>query len=64
MFYYWSLGPQELEKTMDVFINGHLQTRFSVATLALGFVTKVRACKNAGQEGSPGVTFYAHGNAK
>jgi len=26
-------------------------------------VTKARACKGVGQEGSPGVTFYALGNA-
>jgi hypothetical protein len=32
--------------------------------LSLGFVTKTRACKNAGQEGSPGVTFHAPGSAK
>jgi hypothetical protein len=26
--------------------------------LSLGLVTKARACKGAGQEGSPGVTFH------
>jgi hypothetical protein len=31
---------------------------------SLGFATKARACKNAGQEGSPGVTFHAPGSAK
>jgi hypothetical protein len=32
--------------------------------LSLGLVTKARACKSAGQEGSPGVTFHAPGSAK
>ncbi len=27
--------------------------------LSLGLATKARACKGAGQEGSPGVTFHA-----
>jgi len=27
-------------------------------------MTKVRACKNAGQEGSPRITFYSFGSAK
>ncbi len=31
---------------------------------SLGFATKVRACKNVGQEGRPGVTFHAPGNVK
>ncbi len=28
----------------------------------LGLVTKVRACKGASQEGSPGVTFHVIGS--
>jgi hypothetical protein len=39
-------------------------TSFNVATLALGSRPRQRACKSAGQEGSPGVTFHAPGNAK
>ena len=31
---------------------------------SLGLATKARACKSAGQEGSPGVTFHAFGSAK
>jgi hypothetical protein len=31
---------------------------------SLGFTTKARACKGAGQVGSPGVAFHAHGNAR
>jgi hypothetical protein len=30
----------------------------------LGLVTKARGCKVAGQEGDPGVTSHAPGNAK
>jgi hypothetical protein len=30
--------------------------------LNLGFTTKARACKGAGQEGSPRVTFHAPGS--
>jgi hypothetical protein len=30
----------------------------------LGLTTKARACKNVGQEGSPGVTFHVPGNVK
>jgi hypothetical protein len=30
----------------------------------LGLATKARACKGAGQEGSPGVTSHAPGSAK
>jgi hypothetical protein len=32
--------------------------------LSLGLTTKARACKGVGQEGSPGVTSHAPGNAK
>jgi hypothetical protein len=32
--------------------------------LNLGLAIKPRACKSAGQEGSPGVTFYAPESAK
>jgi hypothetical protein len=35
-----------------------------VTTLTLGSRPKQRACKNAGQEGSPGITFHAFGSAK
>ncbi len=31
---------------------------------SLGFVTKARGCKVAGQEGDPGVTSHAPRNAK
>jgi hypothetical protein len=31
---------------------------------SLGLTTKARACKSAGQEGSPGVTFHVLGSAK
>jgi hypothetical protein len=31
---------------------------------SLGLTTKARACKSAGQEGSPGVTSHAPGSAK
>jgi hypothetical protein len=31
---------------------------------SLGLVTKARACKSAGQEGNPGVTFHVPGSAK
>ncbi len=31
---------------------------------SLGLMTKVRACKNVGQEGSLGITFYSFGSAK
>ncbi len=31
---------------------------------SLGFTTKAKACKSAGQEGSPRVTFHALGSAK
>jgi hypothetical protein len=31
---------------------------------SLGLATKARACKNAGQEGSLGVTFHAPESAK
>jgi hypothetical protein len=31
---------------------------------SLGLATKVKACKSAGQKGSPGVTFHAFGSAK
>jgi len=31
---------------------------------SLGLVTKARACKAAGQEGIPRVTFHVPGNAK
>jgi len=34
----------------------------SCCNLSLGLVTKVRACKVAGQEGSPGVTLHAPGS--
>jgi hypothetical protein len=33
-------------------------------SLSLGFMTKVRACKVTGQEGSPKVTSHVPGNAK
>jgi hypothetical protein len=33
-------------------------------SLSLGLTTKVRACKVAGQEGSPGVTSHDPGSAK
>jgi hypothetical protein len=32
--------------------------------LSLGFTIKARACKGAGQEGSPKVTFHATGSAR
>ncbi len=32
--------------------------------LSLGLATKARACKSVGQEGTPGVTCHALGNAK
>jgi hypothetical protein len=32
--------------------------------LNLGLITKARACKVAGQKGSPGVTFHAPKSAK
>ncbi len=40
------------------------ETYLICRNLSLGFATKARACKVAGQEGSPGVTSHALGSAK
>jgi hypothetical protein len=37
---------------------------FSCHNPSLGLVTKAKACKGAGQKGSPGVTSHAFGSAK
>jgi len=34
----------------------------SCHNLNLGLTTKARACKGAGQKGSPGIAFHAPGN--
>jgi hypothetical protein len=37
---------------------------FNVIASILGFVTKARACKGAGQKWSPGITFHVHGSVR
>jgi hypothetical protein len=46
-------------------INGWLHwkvMKFGCRKPSLGLVTKVKACKDAGQEWNPGVTFHALGS--
>ncbi len=48
----------------NIFVQVSRNYNLVVATLALGLATKARACKGAGQELSPGVTFHALEDAK
>jgi hypothetical protein len=41
------------------YVYGRLERDFICCNLSLGLATKARACKGAGQKGSPGVTFHA-----
>jgi hypothetical protein len=49
---------------LDTLIPPSHQTKILCRNPSLGLTTKARACENAGQEGSPGVTFHAAGSAK
>ncbi len=51
--------PQNSLHSSNAFL-GHILCR----NLSLGLVTKARACKGVGQEGSLGITFHAPGSVR
>jgi hypothetical protein len=63
----WDMTKYSFDHVTQVSIVSGLVLSIGFLTcrnLSLGLATKARACKVVSQEGSPGVTSYAHGSAK